>query len=630
VPPGDPPAPPLPPPPRLNRSNRERLGGYLLFKLLLVSAVVEPDTLDLLILLSWYTLLSFLRSLTHLAGTATSHAAQAGSAPSRGVLRLLVAVLAADFGAAALCAGLFSGAGWGTVLLLACDCALLAVDALAHCARHAGQVLEERHSAEVGALEDAQLRLGGEEEARLLLSSSSSSSSSESVHQNDREDEQSGDTSIPTTDTEDHAEANAANADGTEIPVEPQAHIRDRARRESRRIDRRIELCESLHCRRLSVLDSVVFSLELAAYLLTICHFLHIWSLHGVSFGLVDCVLALHLHSAVSAMGKKIGDRRNLNRISQSLESNFSDATEMELRKSLAAGDVCSVCLGTMSGLRNVKKVGCGHLYHTHCLREVVERARSIEAAKCPLCRACILDGSQPGQRNMLPAEAGQQLQQQPPPAAENQQAQVMGEVPDQQTLQQQGARDQALFSFSTENVLPNWLPIPALSFEIVRRPATNATAAVQRTGAAGTGDGNDDPPERANPQQRQQGETSFWRRLLILSGIVPMSPEEEAAALESLTDMFPQYERNDLLRELRLRGSAEGVVEAVLAGAFSGVARGNGGAVAIVDQPGGNTNLFEQDDNSIIADTDHDEDLDNLNGNGGGDTSEGEDQNRE
>ena len=78
------------------------------------------------------------------------------------------------------------------------------------------------------------------------------------------------------------------------------------------------------------------------------------------------------------------------------------------------------------------------------------------------------------------------------------------------------------------------------------------------------------------------------------------MSPEEEAAALESLTDMFPQYERNDLLRELRLRGSAEGVVEAVLAGVFTGVPRGTA-AVQVVDQPGGAANLFEQDDNSII-----------------------------
>jgi hypothetical protein len=55
-----------------------------------------------------------------------------------------------------------------------------------------------------------------------------------------------------------------------------------------------------------------------------------------------------------------------------------------------------------------------------------------------------------------------------------------------------------------------------------------------------------------------------------------------------------------------------------------------SGGAIAIVDQPGGNGNLFEQDDSSIIADTDHDEALNNLNGDGDGDTGEGEDQNRE
>mmetsp|Transcript_9412 Transcript_9412/g.12644 ORF Transcript_9412/g.12644 Transcript_9412/m.12644 type:complete len:137 (+) Transcript_9412:1-411(+) len=35
---------------------------------------------------------------------------------------------------------------------------------------------------------------------------------------------------------------------------------------------------------------------------------------------------------------------------------------------------------------------------------------------------------------------------------------------------------------------------------------------------------------------------------------------------------MFPQYQRADLLRELRDRGSPEAVVEAVLTGVFSGV----------------------------------------------------------
>ena len=598
---------------RLTRSTRERLGGYLLFKLLLVSAVVEPDTLDLLILLSWYTLLSFLRSLAHLAGSATSHAAQSGSPPVPGVLRLLVAVLVSDFCAAAVCAALFHGAGWGTVLLLACDCALLAVDVLAHLARHVGQVLEDRHSAEVGTLEDEQLRLG--EETRNSASSSISNVPvplrSERGEDNGRDgSDDASNHAASATGTSDDAEPNLIHEDGAR--EQTQGQLRDRAHQESRRIDRQIELLESQHSRRLSVLDAAVFGLELAAYLLTICHFLHIWSLHGVSFGLVDGVLALHLHSAVSAMGRKIAERRNLNRIARDLDAQFADATETELLKSAQAGDVCSVCLGTMSGLRNVKKVGCGHLFHTHCLREVVERARSIEAARCPLCRASVVDGSQPGERRG-PTEANGPQEQ-------------GGGQQEQQPAGQQGARqqarqgpaggDQALFSFSTEALLPNWIPLPALSFEIVRRPPTNnnATAARRERRAAPQAAGANNGPQQQNQQQRQQGEMPFWRRLLILSGAIPMSAEEEQTALEQLVDMFPQYDRADLLRELRARGSAEGVVEAVLAGVFSGTARGGdvvaGAALLVERQPEDNVvlpqeenadNLFDDDENSIL-----------------------------
>ena len=59
------------------------------------------------------------------------------------------------------------------------------------------------------------------------------------------------------------------------------------------------------------------------------------------------------------------------------------------------------------------------------------------------------------------------------------------------------------------------------------------------------------------------------------MAGAIPMSPEETAMYLDQLVDMFPQYDRADLLRELRMRGSSEAVVEAVLMGVFSGVPRG-------------------------------------------------------
>jgi hypothetical protein len=64
----------------------------------------------------------------------------------------------------------------------------------------------------------------------------------------------------------------------------------------------------------------------------------------------------------------------------------------------------------------------------------------------------------------------------------------------------------------------------------------------------------------------------SMLRRFLTLSGAVPMSEEEENIAVAQLLDMFPQYARADLLRELRAHGSTEDVVESILGGSFTGV----------------------------------------------------------
>ena len=150
---------------------------------------------------------------------------------------------------------------------------------------------------------------------------------------------------------------------------------------------------------------------------------------------------------------------------------------------------------------------------------------------------------------------------------------------------------ERALFRFSTESILPIWLPVPALSFELVR-PALGAIQHEQIQLPTPVLDEPIDPiatptanEHELNPelrtdiqnrdprlqQQEQQQETriSFFRRLLILAGAMPMSPEEEARALAQLVDMFPQYDRIVLLRELRDRGSLEAVTEAILMDAF-------------------------------------------------------------
>jgi len=494
-------------------SGRERLGGFLVFKLLLISAVVSPDTLDLLILLSWYTLLSFLRSLSHLCASMTQHTSQSGQGPRPGVLKLLLVVLLCDCLAASVCVGLFHGAGIGMVLLLTCDCAILAVDVIGHVLEHTAQVLEGQHASRVSALEEEQLQ----------------------IHQRQEESR-----STMTVDT-----------DG------------DDEQERSRELDRRLESLENNHTRRLAVLDTSVFVLQLVTHVLTVGHFLHIWSLHGVQFTLIDGVLTLHLHSALSSVSKKIAERRNLYRIARDLDGAFENASEMDLHKAAAAGDVCCICLGGMT-TGNVKKVGCGHLFHSSCLREVVERARSMEAARCPLCRASVMTGRQPGGGQT----EGRGLQRQ-----ENATGTGANEDADQEDARlfrfsNNNQGDGPLFRFSTEEVVPQWVPLPSFSFEVMRRPSAAQDPPARPVPPNVNNQENarsPNEPQVPPPQERQ----SRLRRWLVLAGIAPMSPEEEAAALEQLVDMFPQYDRGDLLRELRNRGSAEGVAESVLSGSF-------------------------------------------------------------
>ena len=241
---------------RHRRAGRERLGGFLIFKLLLISAVVEPDTLDLLILLSWYTLLSFLRSLSHLAACTTHHTSQAGLPPRQGVIKLLLLVLFCNFTAAASCVALFHGAGFGMVLLLTCDCALLALDVFVHLGKHITQVLDDRHTQTISHMEEQQIQL----------------------HSSNRQI------------SEDEDENVNENENHEEIRI----------------LDRQMETYVAQHSRRIQILDKFIFTVELMTALLTICHFLHIWSLHGITFGLVDGVLLLHLHNAISTASRKV------------------------------------------------------------------------------------------------------------------------------------------------------------------------------------------------------------------------------------------------------------------------------------------------------------------------------------
>ena len=69
----------------------------------------------------------------------------------------------------------------------------------------------------------------------------------------------------------------------------------------------------------------------------------------------------------------------------------FNDATLDDIKKAKSEKDVCCVCLSEMK-LGKVKRMRCNHLLHTKCICEVVEKAKSIQAALCPLCRVSLGD----------------------------------------------------------------------------------------------------------------------------------------------------------------------------------------------------------------------------------------------
>lgn len=349
---------------------------------------------------------------------------------------------------------------------------------------------------------------------------------------------------------------------------------------ELRRIDGEVQLSQSVHGRRMHSIGTAIFLSEMTALFMTIAHFLHVWSLHGnAALSVVDGILVLHLHSTISLIGKKIAERRNIHRVTREINKSFPDASDKDIRIASAAGDVCCICLSSLL-VGGAKKLKCGHLFHTNCLREVIEREQTFASAKCPLCRASVVTGKhETGSRASHVVHHVNAVGT----GVDNGRAQ-----PAQPTNQQMNAGEQSLIRFSTENFLPRWLPIPAFAFEVVRRetnavfeqPNPNPEAGWQRffrrggqvQGAATNNDSNNQQP------QGQQQEASFWRRVLILIGAVPMSQEEEATALEQLVDMFPQYDRADLLRELRARRSAEAVAETILLGTFTGIPRGGGG----------------------------------------------------
>lgn len=91
--------------------------------------------------------------------------------------------------------------------------------------------------------------------------------------------------------------------------------------------------------------------------------------------------LPIHLirdiFTTVQSIMKRITDFYNYRRLSSNLENKIPDATPEEFHD-----QQCVIC---WSNLESAKKLPCGHLFHSNCLKSWLE-----EATHCPLCRGPI------------------------------------------------------------------------------------------------------------------------------------------------------------------------------------------------------------------------------------------------
>ena len=272
------------------------VGGYLLFKLLLISSVLSPlHTLDVLILLIWFTVLCFQRSLAYMAHmnlnrlvtqqmSVTHHyrnpQRQSPGKAVSGVLVLLLIVLSLT---------IFSGFGWvmffykagiPMVLLLLMDSAILILDVIRYIFIYVqGIVLEGSYQLQMNELEENQIK-------HIL----------ETIDADARylgDDRQLGSSQIQ-------------QEEYTDGQIERNNRESFRSHKRASSAELKIQRIELQHSYYSSILQSAIFSLELASSTVTGFHFLHIWYLHGLSFGLVDAILLLHLHSSVSSVIRKV------------------------------------------------------------------------------------------------------------------------------------------------------------------------------------------------------------------------------------------------------------------------------------------------------------------------------------
>lgn len=133
---------------------------------------------------------------------------------------------------------------------------------------------------------------------------------------------------------------------------------------------------------------AAVFYLQLTLDMLHLivyfAFFATVFSTYGIPLHLVR-----DLYWTVRNFQNRVRAFLRYRKLTANMDEQFPDASPEDVER---VGGVCIVCredLVAQSG-RN-KKLGCGHVFHLHCLRSWLERQQN-----CPICRAAVTPGQGP------------------------------------------------------------------------------------------------------------------------------------------------------------------------------------------------------------------------------------------
>ncbi|TSM52249.1 E3 ubiquitin-protein ligase AMFR [Bagarius yarrelli] len=118
------------------------------------------------------------------------------------------------------------------------------------------------------------------------------------------------------------------------------------------------------------------FIMDLTLLCLDLMHHIHMLLFGNIWLSMASLVIFMQLRYLFFEVQRRIRRHKNYLRVIDNMESRFAVATPDEL---VANNDDCAICWDSMTSAR---KLPCGHLFHSSCLRSWLEQDTS-----CPTCR---------------------------------------------------------------------------------------------------------------------------------------------------------------------------------------------------------------------------------------------------